>query len=85
MSDLSECNAVGVSRSSFGEMGEFPMNTHYFPHPTVQAMFLLDETGDDLPTAIALALMNVRKNKEIEDDRYWIAVVEALTQRQPEN
>jgi len=60
------------------------MNTHYFPHPTVQAMFLLDETGDDLPTAIALALMNVRK-KDIADDRYWVAVVEALTQQQPEN
>jgi hypothetical protein len=53
------------------------MNT-YFPSPTVHAMILLDETGNDLYTAIELALMNARK-ENLGDDRYWFAVVDALT------
>ncbi|MGC1449149.1 MAG: hypothetical protein WA830_03845 [Candidatus Sulfotelmatobacter sp.] len=52
--------------------------------PSVRAMFLLDETGDDLQTAIDLALMNARK-VDIECDRYWVAVADALTLRDLEN
>ncbi|MGO8983899.1 MAG: hypothetical protein ACLPHI_16235 [Terriglobales bacterium] len=59
------------------------MNTR-FPHPTVQAMFLLDETDDDLQIAKALALMNARKD-EMEGDRYWAAVLDALMQKEPGN
>ncbi len=59
------------------------MNT-YFPHPAVQAMFLLDEAGNDLPTAIELALMNARKDN-FGDFRYWIAVSDALTADELEN
>jgi len=57
---------------------------HYFPHPTLQAMFLLDETDDDLQTALALALMNARKT-DVEIERYWGAVVDILTRKGLEN
>ncbi len=60
------------------------MDINDFPHPTVQAMFLLDETGDDLQTAIELALMNARK-EDMECGRYWVAVADALTLRDLEN
>jgi hypothetical protein len=50
----------------------------YFPTPTVQAMILLDETGNDLFTAMELALINAHK-EHIGDSRYWIAVADALT------
>jgi hypothetical protein len=60
------------------------MNMHYFPHPTLQAMFLLDETDDDLQTAIALALMNAQK-KDVEIETYWGAVVDILTRKDLEN
>lgn len=53
------------------------MNT-YFPHPSVQAMFLLDQTENDLPTAIEMALMNTRK-EDREAVSFWVAVVDALT------
>ena len=59
------------------------MNT-YFPHPTVEAMFLLDETNNDLPTAMALALLIARK-EDIRDVRYWVAVADVLTVNAPEN
>jgi hypothetical protein len=59
------------------------MMTTYFPHPAVQAMFLLDETGNDLPTALELALMNARK--ESVGFRYWVAVADALTLKEEEN
>jgi hypothetical protein len=49
----------------------------YFPNPTVQAMILLDETGNDLSIAIEMALMNVQK-EDVEADRYWFAVLDAL-------
>jgi hypothetical protein len=60
------------------------MNIYYFPHPTLQAMFLLDETDDDLQAAIALTLMNARKT-DSEIDRYWAAVADALTRKELEN
>lgn len=60
------------------------MNIYYFPHPTLQAMFLLDETDDDLQAAIALALMNARKT-DVEIERYWGAVVDILTRKGLEN
>lgn len=60
------------------------MNIHYFPHPTLQAMFLLDDTDDDLQAAIALALMNARKT-DVEIDRYWASVADALTRKGLEN
>ena len=59
------------------------MNT-YFPTPTVQAMILLDETGNDLFTAIELALINAQK-ESIRDFRYWVAVADALTLKDQEN
>jgi hypothetical protein len=62
----------------------FLMNTYYFPQPTVQAMFLLDETENDLQTAIELALMNARK-EDAGDIRYWVAVVDVLTQKKQAN
>jgi hypothetical protein len=60
------------------------MNIHYFPHPTLQAMFLLDDTDDDLQAAITLALMNARKT-DVEIDRYWAAVADALMRKGLEN
>jgi hypothetical protein len=63
--------------------GEFLMNTH-LPEPTVQAMFLLDETENDLNTAVELAKMNARE-KVVGDIRYWVAVVDALTLKEQEN
>jgi hypothetical protein len=59
------------------------MNT-YFPNPTVQAMILLEETGNDLFTAIELALINAEK-ENIGDFRYWFAVADALTLKELEN
>ena len=59
------------------------MNT-YFPNPTVQAMILLDETGNDVFTAIELALMNAQK-EIMGDSRYWFAVADALTLKRLEN
>ena len=56
----------------------------YFPSPTVQAMILLDETGDDLYTAIELALMNARK-ENVGSVSYWVAVADALTVEEQEN
>lgn len=53
------------------------VNIH-FPNPTAQAMILLDETGDDLFTAMDLALINAQK-ENTGDSRYWIAVADALT------
>jgi hypothetical protein len=55
-----------------------------FPDPTVQAMFLLDATKDDLLTAIEVALLNA----QVEDHRgesYWQAVADVLTSQQHEN
>ena len=60
------------------------MNIRDIHHPTLQAMFLLDDTGDDLQVAIALALMNARKT-DVEIERYWSAVVEVLTREGLEN
>ena len=60
------------------------MNIRYIHHPTLQAMFLLDDTGDDLQVAIALALMNARKT-DVEIERYWSAVVDVLTREGLEN
>jgi|HubBroStandDraft_1064217.scaffolds.fasta_scaffold12150_3 hypothetical protein len=60
------------------------MNVPYFPHPTVQAMTLLEETGDDLQIALALALVNARQN-DIGIERYWVAVADALTQKEQAN
>ncbi|HLW88960.1 MAG TPA: hypothetical protein VKR57_10745 [Terriglobales bacterium] len=57
---------------------------HHYPNPTVQAMMLLDETGNDLRTAVELALINARA-EELGDVRYWIAVVDALTLKDQEN
>jgi len=54
------------------------MDTYLFPDPAVQAMFLLDESENDVHTAIALALMNAQK-ENVRDVRYWFAVVDALT------
>jgi hypothetical protein len=65
------------------EIGDFLMNT-YFPNPTVQAMILLEETGNDLFTAIELALINAEK-ENIGDFRYWFAVADALTLKELEN
>lgn len=65
------------------EVGDFMMNT-YFPNPTVQAMILLDETGNDLLTAIGLALINAQK-RNIGDFRYWVAVADALILKDQEN
>lgn len=59
------------------------MDINYVP-ATVRALFLLDEAGDDLPIAIELARMNARK-EDIECDRYWVAVADALTPRDQEN
>jgi hypothetical protein len=60
------------------------MMNAYFPHPTIEAMFLLDETDNDLPTAMLLALMIAGK-EDIRDARYWVAVADVLTVNQPEN
>jgi len=56
----------------------------YFPNPTAQAMILLDETGNDLFTAMELALINAQK-ENTGDSRYWIAVADALTLNELEN
>jgi len=56
----------------------------YFPSPTVQAMILLDEAGNDLFTAMELALINAQK-ESIGDSRYWIAVADALIVNELEN
>jgi hypothetical protein len=71
------------NRWGAGKLAEVLMNT-YFPDPTVQAMILLDETGNDLPTAMELALMNARK-ENTGDFRYWVAVADALTVKEQEN
>jgi hypothetical protein len=60
------------------------MMNDYFPHPTVEAMFLLDETDNDLPTAMLLALMIAGK-EETRDVRYWVAVADVLTVNPAEN
>jgi hypothetical protein len=60
------------------------MNIPYFPHPTLQAMTLLEETGDDLQIALALALVNARQN-DIGIERYWVAVADALRQKEQAN
>jgi hypothetical protein len=70
-------------RSSAGMTGDFLMNT-YFPAPTVQAMILLDEAGNDVFTAIELALINAQKDNA-GDSRYWVAVADALTLDKLEN
>jgi len=75
---LAERTAVEGPGASAGEIGGFPMDVHYFPHPTVQAMFLLDEAENDLETATELALMNAQK-ENLGDVRYWVAVVDALS------
>ena len=59
------------------------MNISYLS-PTVRAMLLLDAAGDDLQTAIDVALMNARE-EDIECDKYWVAVADALTLRDQEN
>ncbi len=59
------------------------MNT-YFPSPTVDAMILLDATGNDLYKAIGLALLNAG-NENAKGVRYWVAVADALTVNEPEN
>jgi hypothetical protein len=59
------------------------MNT-YFPNPTVQAMILLDETENDLFTAIELALIKAQE-ENIGDFRYWVAVADVLTRHEMEN
>jgi hypothetical protein len=56
----------------------------YFPNPTVQAMILLDETGNDLFTAMEMALLNANK-ENIGNPRYWIAVADALIVNELEN
>jgi hypothetical protein len=58
------------------------MNT-YFPNPTVQAMILLDESENDMDTAIEMALMNARMDNG--DFRYWVAVADVLTLKEKEN
>jgi hypothetical protein len=58
--------------------------SNYFPNPTVQAMFLLDETGNDLQIAIALALMNAQA-ESCEDVRYWVTVADVLAREEQEN
>jgi len=50
----------------------------------LQAMLLLDETDDDLQTAIALASMNAQKT-DVEIERYWGAVADILTRKGLEN
>jgi hypothetical protein len=67
----------------FRDGGLLMMNT-YFPNPTVQAMILLDETGNDVFTAIELALINAQK-ETVSDFRYWVAVADALTLNEQEN
>ena len=59
------------------------MNT-YFPHPTVEAMLLLEEVDNDLPTAMLMALM-IAEKEDIRDFRYWVAVADVLTVNEPEN
>ena len=59
------------------------MNT-YFPNPAVEAMILLDETGDDRFTAMELALINAQK-ENFGDFRYWVAVADALALKELEN
>jgi hypothetical protein len=59
------------------------MNT-YFPNAAVQAMILLDETGDDRFTAMELALINAQK-ENVGDFRYWVAVADALALKDQEN
>jgi hypothetical protein len=81
---LAKCTAGGGARSAPGKIEEFLMNTHQFPDPTVQAMFLLDATENDLEIAIQLALMNARK-EDLGGVRYWVAVVDALTLKEQEN
>jgi hypothetical protein len=66
-----------ASRVTAGNLGESVMNI-YFPHPTVQAMFLLDETENDISAAIELAL-TIATKEDIGDVRYWFAVADALT------
>jgi hypothetical protein len=60
------------------------MNIPYFPHPVVQAMSLLDEASNDLQIALALALLNARQN-DAGIERYWVAVADALTQKEHAN
>jgi hypothetical protein len=60
------------------------MLNNYFPDPAVQAMILLDETGNDLQIAIALALMNAQR-ENVGGVRYWVAVVDALTLKEEGN
>ncbi len=59
------------------------MNT-YFPNPAVQAMILLDETGNDPFIAMELALINAQK-ENIGDFRYWVAVADVLAVKEQEN
>ena len=49
------------------------MIIHYFPHPTLRAMFLLDEIDDDLSDRDRLGL-DERAETDVEIDRYWAAV-----------
>lgn len=49
------------------------MIIYYFPHPTLQAMFLLDEIDDDLSGRDRLGL-DERAETDVEIDRYWAAV-----------
>ena len=58
--------------------------SNYFPNPTVQAMFLLDEAGNDLQIAIAMALMNAQAESR-GDVRYWVSVVNVLAREEQEN
>lgn len=60
------------------------MMSNYFPNPTVQAMFLLDETGNDLQIAIVLALMNAQAESR-EDVMYWVSVANVLARKEQEN
>lgn len=57
---------------------------NYFPNPTVQAILLLDETGNNLEIALALALMNVQAESP-GDVRYWVSVATVLAQEEQEN
>jgi hypothetical protein len=57
---------------------------NYFANPTVQAMFLLDETGNDFQIAIALALMNAQTEGR-GDVRYWVSVANVLAREEQEN
>jgi hypothetical protein len=81
MNNLS--HLASASHPGGDELGDVPLNS-YFPDPTVQAMFLLDATMDDLPTAIQLALLNAQTER-VCDESYWLAVVDVLTSQQQEN